>query len=95
MVIPMGELAEKVPLYTCKICSVRMFEHDTGGHLLRHGKDVNNPLSFFFRGDADHFGRPGERNKVMHVPNKRKKKAVEPPRKRKAKSIEETDITLN
>lgn len=91
----MGDLVEKVALYTCKICSVRMFRHDTGGHLLRHGKDVDNPLTFFHEGDADHFGRPGERNKAMYSPRNRKKKAVELPRRRTAKSVRMTDVTLN
>jgi hypothetical protein len=85
---PMEDLAKKVPLYTCKLCQVRMFEKDVAGHIRRHGMEADNPLAFFLVGDADHFDKPGAAGRAAYVPRKRKGKS-------KVKKGGTRDVTLN
>lgn len=70
-----------VRLFKCKQCGVRMYEHDTEGHLKRHGiSDANgNWKTYFTRGPKTQTGRPGAIN-ISY---------------RKQKAANKADVSLN
>lgn len=67
-------MADLLPMFTCKICKVRLLERDCAGHLQRHGVKVEDSkvMERFTRGAPEVDARPGAGLKSFQPGKKRK-----------------------